>query len=209
MPRKTRPDPLVQDPLAESSPQRRVWASYLKAGYTRFGIAKALGVSYSTVDAWDMERSMPTLKMMQDIAELLGVPIQYLLYGHSGAPDGSVHASALGRDAVRALLNELGATPQQRHALAQHEESVEGRYQAFTREYVKAWLAAYDAARQDNATPAEASAAAIVPAITARAVAGAVAASGGKSASRDEVRAAIQRAQRKPAAAKKRPKRKR
>jgi DNA-binding XRE family transcriptional regulator len=207
MPRKTRPDPNVQDPLAETSIQRRVWASYLQCGYTRFGLAKALGVSYSTVDAWDMERSMPTLSMMLDIAELLDVPLQHLVYGHSGAPDGSAHANALGREALRALLNELGATTQQKAALAAHEDSVEGRYQTFTREYVTAWLAAYEAARQGNATSSEASAAALAPAITARAVAGAVA-NGAKTASRDDVSAAIQRAQA-PRPAKKRPKRKR
>lgn len=196
MPRKTRPDPLVQDPLAETSIGRRVWASYLAAGYTRFGIAKALDVSYSTVDAWDMERSTPSLSVLMQLAELLDVPLQNLVYGHSGAPEGSTRANALSRESVRALLNELGATPPQKAALAAHEDSPEGRYQTFTREYVVAWLGAYEAARRANASEDEASAAALAPAITARAVAGAVAAGGGgKTASREDVRAAVQRAQ--------------
>lgn len=194
-PRKTRPDPNVQDPFGEPTIGRRVWACYLAKGYKRFSFAKALGVSYSTVDAWDCDKSVPSLELLESIVKLLEVPVQNLIFGHAGAPQGSVHASGLTREARLALLNEIGASPAQRAALAAHEDSIEGRYQLFTREYVIQWLAAYDEARSAGASAAEAGAAALAPAITARAAAGAVATAGqARTLSRDEVRAINARA---------------
>lgn len=215
-PRKTRSDPNVQEPYSETSIGRRVWASYLAKGYTRFSFARALGVSYSTVDAWDTDKSQPSLEMIICITKLLEVPVQNLLFGPTGVPEGAAPAHGLSVEAIRALLAELGATPQQKAALAAHQDSAEGRFQIFTKEYVVAWLAAYDAAKGANATEAEARAAALTPAITARAVSGAVAAGATRTASPAEVRAAVQRAQTPPprapvkaAAAKKTARRKR
>lgn len=177
-----------------------MWAAYLSKGYKRFSFARALGVSYSTVDAWDTEKAQPSLEMLLYIVKVLEVPVQNLLFGHSGVPEGSAPEHGLTVDAIRALLVELGATPAQKAALAAHQDSAEGRFQVFTREYIVAWLAAYDAAKAAHATEAEARAAALAPAITARAVTGAVTAGATRTASAEDVRAALQRAQQAPTA---------
>jgi transcriptional regulator with XRE-family HTH domain len=175
MTRKTRPDPNVQDPIGETTIGRRLWASYMAKGYTRFAFAKTLGVSYSTVDAWDEGRSTPSLDMLLKAIEVLDVPVAGILYGHDGAPKGSSLAQGLPREGRLALFNELGLSPALRAAFAAHEDSTEGRYQVFTRDYVIQWLAAYEASRANGAPEDEAKAEALKAATTARAVVGAIA----------------------------------
>jgi transcriptional regulator with XRE-family HTH domain len=187
MRKKTRPDPLVSDPLAETSVQRRIWAAYLRGGYTRWSFARALGVSYSTVDAWDTGASMPSVDLLRSASELLGVPINQLFYGHRGAPGGDGREAELSRESLKALLNEIGATPEQRAALGEHEQSPAGRYQDWTRSYVIMFADAYKAARRGGATHDQSMDEALSQAINARAVAEVVTA-GQPTIARDDLR---------------------
>lgn len=190
-PRKTRPDPNISDPLSETTVQRRIWASYLAAKYTRFSFAAALNVPYSTVDNWDKGTSIPSLPLLVRVAELLEVPIQHLIYGHRGGP-GDGREVVLTQTAVMELLAEAGATKEARAAYAAHETSDAGRYQERTRSYIIAWLSAYEAARKNSASHDEAADEAVTQAVAARMISGAIA-SGGRTLQRDELRAVLKK----------------
>lgn len=153
MPAK-RNTPNIADPLSEPSPQRRLWAAYLRAGFTRAQFARLLEVQYHTLDAWDTESRMPDLVRFAKAAQLVGVSVDELLWGHGGmsAARGPVVESALSVDGVRALLDQLRATASQCAALAEHRESIRGQYARLTPTYVRTFVAAYAAAVERGVT---------------------------------------------------------
>jgi transcriptional regulator with XRE-family HTH domain len=112
MPAKTRPQPSVEDPLAETTPQRRVWAAYLKAGYSRARFARALGVSYQTVDQWDTEQSSMSAKHLAKVADVLGISMDELWRGRvSGSETARPRDAGPPQDATlrKALVTVLRA----------------------------------------------------------------------------------------------------
>lgn len=123
--------------------QRRIWASYARAGFSRFAFAKTLGVAYSTVDAWDTEQAMPRVEQLIEICELLQQPIAGICFGHAGQPDGLAE-SEIGDVAIKTLLTEVRASQEARAALGRHLAE-DGRFQAITRSYVLEFLRAFDA----------------------------------------------------------------
>ena len=141
--------PNVDDPLSEATPQRRLWAAYLRAGYTRASFARLLGVVYHTLDAWDTGVAMPDLPRFAAAAVHVGYTVDELLWGHGGMQS---HAgsgeSALSVEGVRRLLDQLQATAEQRQALGEHRESARGIYASFTATYVRTFISAYAAARE-------------------------------------------------------------
>ena len=50
-----------------------------KNNLTQFALAKALGVTRSSVNAWEMGISLPTIERIIDIAQYFHVSVDYLL----------------------------------------------------------------------------------------------------------------------------------
>jgi transcriptional regulator with XRE-family HTH domain len=173
-PPKTRPEPNRSDPLSEPTMRRRLWAAYLRAGFNRAQFARALGVRYATVQGWDNETATPDLETFARAAKLVEFTLDELMYGPSRAKASRLEVE-LARDAIKELLVELDATDTQRVALGEHEMSPAGRYQRFTRTYITAFVAAYDAHTQEGRKHDDAIARAMVEATRERALADAVA----------------------------------
>jgi transcriptional regulator with XRE-family HTH domain len=131
--------------------------------------AKALGVAYTTIDAWDLGQNLPRVDQLLQIAELLDVPIAALCYGYAGQPNPDVEPELTDHQ-LKLLLNEREASHEARRDFAEHVATV-GRFQKITRGYLCAFLSAREAGSD-----------AVVNAITARALTGA-ATSGGKPVS--------------------------
>jgi len=72
------------DPYAESSVQRRLWALRASKGIARIRFAAQLGVSGSTLDDWDRERSTPTLALFVRAMLLLDADVERTLFGLAG-----------------------------------------------------------------------------------------------------------------------------
>jgi transcriptional regulator with XRE-family HTH domain len=144
-----RPVPNVDDPLAESTPQRRLWAAYLRRGYTRAQFARAIECTYNTLDAWDTEQRVPDLAKFARAAALVGYTVDELLHGHNG-PRGA--QAALDDSAVRALLDRLRASDEACTALAEHRTSPRGLYARFTAGGVTAFVRTYSERRARGAT---------------------------------------------------------
>lgn len=75
--------PNVLDPLSEPTPNRRVWGSYIQAGFTRRTFAEALGVRYSQVNQWDgdhQEISLPHFVRIVETVRLYG--LQDYVFGY-------------------------------------------------------------------------------------------------------------------------------
>jgi hypothetical protein len=77
----TRTLPNVLDPLSEPTIGRRLWAAYLRAGYTRASFSRALGVSYPTVDKWDIDRSIIDTVNLMEASQLVGYTMDELCFG--------------------------------------------------------------------------------------------------------------------------------
>lgn len=138
-----RPQPNIDDPLSEDTPQRRVWAAYLRAGYTRATFARAVGIRYHTLDAWDTGRSMPDLENFAIAARLVGYTADELLFGHGGMASVNASESALSAEGVRTLLDQMRATGTQAAALAEHRNTPAGMYARFTPTYVRTFITRY------------------------------------------------------------------
>lgn len=156
-PRQPRQSPNQEDPLSEATPQRRLWAAYLRAGFTRADFSRAVGIAYHTLDAWDIEAAMPDLPRFAKAAELVGYTIDELMYGHGGMhAKRGVGEPALTTDGVRVLLDQIRATPEQAEALAEHRQSTRGTYARFTATYVRTFVHAFAFGRQHGLNPVDA-----------------------------------------------------
>lgn len=152
-PNRSRPDPGLNlaDPLSEPTLQRRLRAAYESQGWNRYKFAKALSVAYSTVDAWDEGKAEPKLKNLIDALKLLkGYDLNGLVFGHRGLPEAGTEPR-LTDDALRAVLDELGADEDSRAAIGEWQASPRGKFQPWTRSYVLQWLTTHIAARQAGA----------------------------------------------------------
>ena len=169
MPKTRPPEPNRNHPLAELTPQRRLWGAYLHRGFDRASFARAMGTQYHTVDAWDCERAMPTLKHWIKAIEVLGgvFSLDDLVYGAEGRPLHGVEP-VLDVNGKRALLTRLHASDDERTAFAEHEDTPAGRYQRHTRTYVTQWIRTYSAEIMSGTRPAKAAERALIAAATAR-----------------------------------------
>jgi hypothetical protein len=139
-------EPNKLDPLSEPTLNRRVWAAYLRAGFTRASFAAAMGVRYAHVHHWDLGRHVMTLPHLMRAATLVGMTLDQLAYGHAGRATPPQPELPLTDDGVRAVLFELNASEKQMTALAEHRASTVGAYQPFTRTYVTSFVSTYQEA---------------------------------------------------------------
>jgi transcriptional regulator with XRE-family HTH domain len=142
---KTLPEPNAADPLSEPTPSRRLWAAYLRAGFTRAQFARRLGVKrYATVVGWD-NGAIPEFPILAQACELAGLTLPEYWYGRQQPTLNRAEAN-LSLDGMIALLDELGATDEQREALSEYRDSSQGKLKAYTRTYVTKFVEAYSAA---------------------------------------------------------------
>lgn len=191
-PKSPRPDkPSGKDPLSEPSRHRRVWAAYLSRGYSRADFARLMGTKYQVVDRWDLGTQTMSLDAFLRAAQLLQYSADELAFGRASATPAPAEEApkperSLSAPALRGLLEELNASGEARSALGVHRGSREGRYQDFTRSYVEAWVAAFTERRAAGDTAKQATAAAMISAVNARAQASALR-QGTRPISRDEL----------------------
>lgn len=144
------------DPLAEPTPARRVMAAMRKAGLNKTMLSQKTGIAWSTIHAWDKGKYQPELENLRKVAPFVGYSEDELMFGRRG-PGASLRV--LDERDRRDVLREIEASPDERAAWAEHEDSAEGRYQDVTRIYVVAFVKRYRAARakgtpRDKATAA-------------------------------------------------------
>jgi len=155
---KSLPEPNSADPLSEPTVNRRVWAAYLRAGYTsRADWARALGVArYQNTIEWDKETKGYDLATLARAADLVGYTIDELVHGHRPAAQRVVEPALVTDADLIDALNTLGATPEQREALAEWRLSPAGKFADVTLTYVRRFCAAYSNARRKGAEHASA-----------------------------------------------------
>jgi len=170
---KTKAEPNRNDPLSEHTLQRRLWAAYLRAGFTRAEFSRALGVRYATCQAWDNGESIPDLMTFGRAAQLVGYSMDELAFGPANKRATRVEQE-LSREGIKDLLLELNASGEQRIALGEHEMSPAGRYQRYTRTYIATFISAYAKALDAGNKRDAAIESAMVEATRARALADAV-----------------------------------
>jgi len=150
--RKTLPEPNKDNPLAESSLNRRLWAAYLHRGYTRADFARMLGLHYTGLYAIDVGKSgVPKLQTLILSSQLLGFSLDDLVFGHA-RPVGAAEVE-LTRDGVKAVLVKIGADTDVIEMLGDYVHSSAGHFQTFTRSWVEAFNQDYRAAIADGLTP--------------------------------------------------------
>lgn len=138
----TRPN--VDDPLSEPTFNRRLWAAYLQAGYSRKSWAKAMGTSYAHANAWDSGKKVHTLAYAERAAALTGYTVDQLLHGY-GAFEGREHS--LSDREILTVLDELKASDDACRAWGKFRRSDVGVAQRSTRSYVVAFVQTYQHAR--------------------------------------------------------------
>lgn len=133
--------PNVADPLSEPLRHRRIWACYLHKGFTRASFARAMGTTWSVVQAWDLgKRNSISLEKLILAGRVLGYSLDELCHGKQTLVG---REPTLGHAAIMEALREIGASADARAAFARHLESAEGRYQELTRSYVQGWVSGY------------------------------------------------------------------
>jgi hypothetical protein len=182
MPRNFIQPPDPNNPLAEPTINRRLWALYLWRGYTRQTFADAMNVDYVVVANWDRGKHVISLPQLAQAVKLLACTIDDVVFGLervvpplARAAGGTATVPDLDqRAAIMRGLDLAKATADARSAFAEHAESTQGRYQLFTVEYVTTFAVAYDEALRDGTTPDAARARAYTRAVNARASTAAV-----------------------------------
>jgi transcriptional regulator with XRE-family HTH domain len=138
VPMKPAPESGVS-PYAETSVQRRLWSLRAAKGLSRIRFAALLGVSGSTLDDWDRERSMPTIPLFVRASLLLDADIELLLFGTEGRAAALAELEAptvLGVAEVRAFLADREAS---QTLIESVERAIRGRQKPATLE----WLTEY------------------------------------------------------------------
>lgn len=138
--------PNVDDPLSEPTLNRRLWALYLRLGYTRADFARALGKQYPVVSRWDTGEYAMNLADLKEACILLGVSTDDLIYGREARrpPPGATSPVTRDDELIRNALSAVDASPETRAAFAAHTESTHGRYQQITHEYVTRFAQVYE-----------------------------------------------------------------
>jgi hypothetical protein len=165
-PRPERPGPPDKDnPLAEPTPQRRLWAAYLARGFNRASFARALGAQYSSLDNWDIGATAMSLETFARAACLVQYTLDELVYGAAAGPsappghlmstpvlagyaslaeyDAANDAPELTIEARRALLAELGASADERATFGVMHHDTAAAYYQLTESYIRAWFGMY------------------------------------------------------------------
>lgn len=146
--------PTGDNPLAEPTPQRRLWALRIAKGLSRYRFAKLLDVSYSTVDQWDLG-AMPGVDHIAKAAHIFNVSTDDIIYGADGrkqrGPD-----PALTDAEITQVLEELKVPPEPRSALGEYLNSPAARFQTISRLFVIGFVQTYTAARDAGASRSEA-----------------------------------------------------
>lgn len=138
------------DPISEPTLNLRLWAAYLRAGYTRASFARALGVLYNVVLNWDLGRNAISLPYLIKAQGLVGYTLDELVHGHAGFR-GKQHEDPLNDDGVRVVIAGMhNVTSEAMEALAEHRDTKAARYRPLTRTYVTSFIGAYMAARAAN-----------------------------------------------------------
>lgn len=70
--------------MSERTPERRLWAAYLRAGFNRASFARAIDMAYHTVDAWDRGAATPDLHHFARAAHVVGYTMDELYFGRGG-----------------------------------------------------------------------------------------------------------------------------
>ncbi len=73
-----------------------------RSNMSQVKLAKALNVSRSTVNAWEMDLSMPTIKYVIEIAKLFNVTSDYILELDNS---NVISLSTLNEKQVKAIMN--------------------------------------------------------------------------------------------------------
>lgn len=163
---RTLPAPSTVDPLAHPTLGMRLHAAYLAAGYTRAQFVAALRAAnpelktrYGTVMAWE-SGAVPDLFALATAAQLVEYTMDQLFHGHNGhshprrASMFERPATGVARppepkltdEAITALLDQVGATDEQRAALGEYRQSPAGHFAAYTRTFVVEFVRLYSAA---------------------------------------------------------------
>ena len=58
---------------------------------SQMGLAERLGISFQAVSSWERGNAMPDIAKLPDIADILGVSVDYLLGGESKVADGVIN----------------------------------------------------------------------------------------------------------------------
>lgn len=146
--------PTGDNPLAEPTPQRRLWALRIAKGFSRYKFAKLMGVSYSTVDQWDLG-SMPSVEHIAKAAHTFNVSTDDIIYGAEGRKQRGTDP-ALSDAEITHVLEELKVPHEPRSALGEYLGSHAARFQTITRLFVIGFVQTYTAAREAGASPSEA-----------------------------------------------------
>ena len=67
---------------------KRVLFARNKAGMSQERLADAMGCTAGTIRNYEIGKSMPTVEMLVQLAENLGVSVEYLATGKGGEADG-------------------------------------------------------------------------------------------------------------------------
>ena len=137
-----RPPLNLSDPLANPTAGRRCVAAMLKAGYSQSSAARKLDIAYTTLDKWITGVNEPDRENLKAVGKLTGYSVDDLLHGETPAPE-----TVLNREERASVLRTLNATPDERSAFAEHEDSQHGRYADMTRPYVARFVLEYRAQR--------------------------------------------------------------
>lgn len=161
-------EPNKDNPLAEPTLNRRLWAAYLALGWTRADFARRMEVGYNLATGWDHGTHGISLAHLIKASELVGYTLDELVFGVSSERRKSGGEASLNRDQLVALLDELRANADQCRAISEHLESSSGRLQRCTRTYVSTFVSAYADARRANKSHVDAKRAAATLAGEAR-----------------------------------------
>jgi transcriptional regulator with XRE-family HTH domain len=102
--------------MSESTLGRRIWALFMREGYTKGAFAAVLGVSYGAVDNWTLGHTLPSIPTLMRIALIFEESLEDLCFGSEGRERyraGLELPSVLTGADVAAWLAERKATPRQ------------------------------------------------------------------------------------------------
>lgn len=163
-------EPNQDDPLSEPTFNRRMWAAYLRAGYSRMTWAKAVATSYGNALDWDKGIRTPELGTAARMSELVGYTLDELIYGHAGSAARRAAELTLTERELAGVLDAVKASDELCQAWGEFRLSPAGVAQRVTRTYVMSWLQAYESARGASQSMKDARATAIRAAANARAI---------------------------------------
>lgn len=138
--RQTRDNPNVDFPLTEPTINRRVWAAYLRAGYTRARFARELGIAYPTLDRSDTGKTTLELDTLMLASTLVGYTMDEICFGAAGRPRASAEPELSHEEQKSLLHDDLRASLAEMETLAQYQASPSGKFTRYTRSYISRFI---------------------------------------------------------------------